>query len=1310
MFAVVSNDNLVISFRGTDGPLDAGSVTVDLMFAAEIQLFGYSPTLRIYASQFVQQVKTLIANSNPCTPVIFTGHSLGGMVAEQFTQWFHDPNDPHGLSLGTHSVTGFAFGSPGIIRSSDADTPPGTFYHLTRTQDLIGTYESGSHIGVTTSIDDRGSYSPIREHDIDRYAMQARVISESSISESIDAGSRIVFLPRTESNSYVLQPGSGSVFGGEFADIISVAGGSRLVADGGAGADVLIGGALDDVLAGGSGSDSLMGGNGRDTLAGGSGDDTMKGNAGGDWYNVGVGDGYDIIDDSGGEGTDTLILYTGNLATALSRSWFHPDGNDLLVQVPDGHGGLAINIRIKNMGSSAGGIEKVEVWGGVGDHRTDSPPNLAAIWEDITRPGAPTTPVVVGPGTAPPPLDLPSSGDFTWTGGSGGDIFTGTSGRDVVRGQGGADALGGAGGNDVLMGNGGADVLNGGADDDLLIDDDPGSRFADRLDGGSGDDSLVFYGAPSGERDYGDGGSGRDLALVDLSDRSRDWQLTDDDGDITLRLKSGSSEGWFDIRNVETIAVLFGSGNDTAFSDDQRAYFKGGGGEDTLSGSGHDDFLDGGADNDKLYGRGGVDWIDGGSGQDYAEVDLSGESRDLSFVAAAAATSTGFTFANGTHIRNVERIDVTLGTGDDRVWLGGSSERINTGGGDDLISTLLEGQDSLDGGGGRDRLIVDMSGGGSARLRANFNSSDNDFEIFSGTSYAGATRRLHVSSVEEVILRGGSGNDDLDGGNGDDELIGNAGDDRLDGKTGADRLEGGDGNDSLYLRSGADWADGGAGDDYGDLDRVGTTLGLTFDTRLAASAGGMLLADGTYARNIERWDVAMGSGNDIVATTLAGSRVFSLGGGQNRLIVDHTSKSSPLYGVMDTSYIYRVSASAAYDLATDRLYAIGAAELEIIGGSGADVFSGIEGADVLRGGAGDDVIYAGLGNDLIDGGAGQDRLYGQGGADVFVYRAGDSLYATYDLIYDFQTGLDRIDLHGIYAPTLVLGTVNDGASTFLFADAEGDGVWEFALRLEDARITGDDILVYDGQGAVGLMVYGSGSGDALIGGGGNDVVLGYAGNDHLAGGGGQDWIQGAEGDDGLAGGEGDDSVWGGDGNDLLDGGMGDDTIWGSAGIDTVSYAVAAGGVEIDLSWHEDQNTRAAGVDTLVSIENVIGSAFNDRLTASNQANVLTGGGGNDRFVFAAWEAAAGDRITDFDSGDLIDLSAIDANGAAAGDAAFAFIGAAAFNGQAGQLRVSGSGANWTVQGDLDGDGAADFAFDVKTLLPGQNFTAEAWVL
>ena len=77
------------------------------------------------------------------------------------------------------------------------------------------------------------------------------------------------------------------------------------------------------------------------------------------------------------------------------------------------------------------------------------------------------------------------------------------------------------------------------------------------------------------------------------------------------------------------------------------------------------------------------------------------------------------------------------------------------------------------------------------------------------------------------------------------------------------------------------------------------------------------------------------------------------------------------------------------------------------------------------------------------------------------------------------------------------------------------------------------------------------------------------------------------------------------------------------------------------------------------------------------------------------DSAAGagrDIITDFLGGtDKIDFTGIDANTSLAGDQAFTMINTAAFSiGVAGQLRYSLVGANTVLEGDVDGNGVADF--------------------
>ncbi len=108
---------------------------------------------------------------------------------------------------------------------------------------------------------------------------------------------------------------------------------------------------------------------------------------------------------------------------------------------------------------------------------------------------------------------------------------------------------------------------------------------------------------------------------------------------------------------------------------------------------------------------------------------------------------------------------------------------------------------------------------------------------------------------------------------------------------------------------------------------------------------------------------------------------------------------------------------------------------------------------------------------------------------------------------------------------------------------------------------------------------------------------------------GADTLVGTANADELYGFAGNDSLDGGAGNDLLDGGVGADILNGGAGVDTVSYANSTAGVNVNLVTGVGLGGDAQG-DTLIGIESVIGSAFDDILTAQTAGHTLAGGGGD----------------------------------------------------------------------------------------------------
>jgi len=119
--------------------------------------------------------------------------------------------------------------------------------------------------------------------------------------------------------------------------------------------------------------------------------------------------------------------------------------------------------------------------------------------------------------------------------------------------------------------------------------------------------------------------------------------------------------------------------------------------------------------------------------------------------------------------------------------------------------------------------------------------------------------------------------------------------------------------------------------------------------------------------------------------------------------------------------------------------------------------------------------------------------------------------------------------------------------------------------------------------------------------GGNDYVDASDGDDFVDGGNGNDTIKGGRGNDLLFGGANDDRLNGGDGNDQLDGGTGTD--W--ADFD------GCAAVNVDLV---SGTATGQGNDTIFSIENVLGSSFNDTIKGNGSNNRLEGGDGNDTFI------------------------------------------------------------------------------------------------
>lgn len=169
----------------------------------------------------------------------------------------------------------------------------------------------------------------------------------------------------------------------------------------------------------------------------------------------------------------------------------------------------------------------------------------------------------------------------------------------------------------------------------------------------------------------------------------------------------------------------------------------------------------------------------------------------------------------------------------------------------------------------------------------------------------------------------------------------------------------------------------------------------------------------------------------------------------------------------------------------------------------------------------------------------------------------------------------------------VVQGVQDDLRLFATRDGLVGAVWEDAGGTNDPSASGVKLTL----AAFGLSQEGGPGRDTLTGGASDDILSGLAGDDVLIGAGGADT---------LLGGMGGDSFIGGAGNDRIDGG---------SNTDFVSYAGAASAVNVDLTT--GTATGGDGTDTLINIEAVYGSRFDDRLTGNYLSNLIVGDAGND---------------------------------------------------------------------------------------------------
>jgi Ca2+-binding RTX toxin-like protein len=678
----------------------------------------------------------------------------------------------------------------------------------------------------------------------------------------------------------------------------------------------------------------------------------------------------------------------------------------------------------------------------------------------------------------------------------------------------------------------------------------------------------------------------------------------------------------------------------------------GGAGNDTLNGLGGNDTLDGGA---------GIDVLNGGDGNDRLLVragdTANGDANDDTLVVeesgvAALHGGAGYDVVvldwtqdiTGAVLSGVEELKTNQG----RL----TAAQLNSFA---LVSTWgVTGQVFLTQGGTANVTLAAATTGFTLN-----GSAQADIITFA----AAQTKPLTVDAGDgNDIISAAAGNDSLDGEAGNDTLNGLGGNDTLDGGAGIDVLNGGDGNDLLLVTVG-DSAFGGSGDDVMDVSGYdGPAVlngGVGLDTLRITSVTNISATD---LSGVERLNIF--SRADLTAAQLNSfQRIAGYSETQDNTNVTLTQGGTATVRLSSALATFGLTGSAEADVITFLPSHKGTTFVSA--GDGNDSITGAAGIDSIDGQDGDDVLTGLGGNDTLDGRTGADTLYGGDGNDTLIHHRGegysdlaaDRLFGGNgnDIIYmhsgDFGeggAGNDTLNtwgaasLYGGDGDDLLIGSREDdilsgGAGTDTASYTYADGDVEVNLNTVGAQNTGGggiDIL----SGIENLI--GSEADDLLVGNGGANILTGGGGNDTLNGGGGSDTAdythqrisgQGVKVDlrivgpqdtiyqgvdtlisiENLRGSGADDTLDGNSAANVIEGSGGDDLIDGHGGTDTASYAGAEAKVVVSLALTSAQNTQGAGIDTLLNMENLRGSAFNDKLTGNSAANRLEGGAGND---------------------------------------------------------------------------------------------------
>lgn len=498
----------------------------------------------------------------------------------------------------------------------------------------------------------------------------------------------------------------------------------------------------------------------------------------------------------------------------------------------------------------------------------------------------------------------------------------------------------------------------------------------------------------------------------------------------------GTSAGETLTGTVGDDSISGGGGNDTIYGDagndgihlgasgDSTVY--GGAGDDIITAQSGNNYLSGEAGNDTITGGSGDDTIDGGSGGNLID---SGGSGDTTYIFSGGDDV--ITENGGTDVINLPS-GISL---DDLTFT-----RVSTAGSNSNFYDLL--------------ISVDGGSGGSIQIVDQFLSSAHQIETLAFSDSSTLTLTSLTTADYGIVLTAG---DDSYNGNAlstDQTVYGLDGSDAISTGSGNDTLDGGNGNDLLEGESGNDTYIASPG--YDTVSDIGGTDTIVIPTGYDA-------ADVTFARHIGV------SGPD-------NSLVINIAGLGEILIVDQFLSST--YAIENLHF---TDGNTTVSLASE--------VIQTIGSSGDDTLTGITSGvagNWFDGRGGNDVIYDGIGDNTynIAAGFGNTTIYQSyhSGTNVIDFEGEDPSHMR--MWIGFVSSQAYLHLQD---------TTDTSHSILVQIGTDGSGVPLVGSYLQSINFDDTGHTSWDLTG--GLALTGDNSGDYLYGTGYGDVITGGTGDD-----------------------------------------------------------------------------------------------------------------------------------------------------------------------------------------------------------------------